>query len=311
MTLVAGIDSSTQSCTVVVRDADDGSLVRRGQASHPPGTEVDPHAWERALEEAAAAAGGLDDVHGRGRGRPAARLRLARRERRRRTPRAALERQPVRAPGGRPDRRARRAASLGRRGRVRPGRVVHRDQGPLGGRARARQRRAHGGRVPAARLAGLAAARRAGARRPHHRSRRRERDGLVRRPDQHLPRRPRRARPRPPRRAAAGARPERVVGRSAAARAGRPGRRRHRRQHGRGPGAAGRGGRRRPEHRHLRAWPAGSRPTRAPTRPARSPGSRTPPAASCRWSPRSTPRGCSTPAPGCSASTTRRSPTSR
>ena len=62
MTLVAGIDSSTQSCTVVVRDADDGSLVRRGQASHPPGTEVDPHAWEHALQEAAAAAGGLDDV---------------------------------------------------------------------------------------------------------------------------------------------------------------------------------------------------------------------------------------------------------
>ena len=62
MTLVAGIDSSTQSCTVVVLDADDGSLVRRGQASHPPGTEVDPNAWERALEEAVAAAGGLDDV---------------------------------------------------------------------------------------------------------------------------------------------------------------------------------------------------------------------------------------------------------
>ena len=62
MTLVAGIDSSTQSCTVVVRDADDGSLVRRGQASHPPGTEVDPRAWEEALREAAAAAGGLDDV---------------------------------------------------------------------------------------------------------------------------------------------------------------------------------------------------------------------------------------------------------
>jgi xylulokinase len=62
MTLVAGIDSSTQSCTVVVRDAEDGSLVRRGHASHPPGTEVDPHAWERALQEAAEAAGGLEDV---------------------------------------------------------------------------------------------------------------------------------------------------------------------------------------------------------------------------------------------------------
>ena len=62
MTLVAGIDSSTQSCTVVVKDADDGRLVRSGRASHPPGTEVDPRAWEEALLAAAAEAGGLDDV---------------------------------------------------------------------------------------------------------------------------------------------------------------------------------------------------------------------------------------------------------
>ncbi len=62
MTLVAGIDSSTQSCTVVVRDADDGTLVRTGSSAHPPGTEVDPAAWESALEEAVVAAGGLDDV---------------------------------------------------------------------------------------------------------------------------------------------------------------------------------------------------------------------------------------------------------
>jgi xylulokinase len=62
MTLVAGIDSSTQSCTVVVLDADDGSLVRSGRAAHPPGTEVDPLAWEAALHEAVEAAGGLDDV---------------------------------------------------------------------------------------------------------------------------------------------------------------------------------------------------------------------------------------------------------
>lgn len=62
MALVAGIDSSTQSCTVVVRDTDDGRLVRSGRAAHPPGTEVDPHAWEDALRAAAADAGGLDDV---------------------------------------------------------------------------------------------------------------------------------------------------------------------------------------------------------------------------------------------------------
>lgn len=62
MTLVAGIDSSTQSCKVVVRDATDGRLVREGRAPHPDGTEVDPEAWWSALGKAAAAAGGLDDV---------------------------------------------------------------------------------------------------------------------------------------------------------------------------------------------------------------------------------------------------------
>jgi xylulokinase len=62
MTLVAGVDSSTQACKVVVRDADTGRLVREGRAQHPPGTEVDPAAWEAALQQALAAAGGLDDV---------------------------------------------------------------------------------------------------------------------------------------------------------------------------------------------------------------------------------------------------------
>lgn len=62
MTLVAGIDSSTQSCKVVVRDARTGALVRSGRAAHPAGTEVDPAAWWDALTVAAAAAGGLDDV---------------------------------------------------------------------------------------------------------------------------------------------------------------------------------------------------------------------------------------------------------
>src|SRR4051812_35973932 len=62
MALVAGIDSSTQSCKIVVRDADTGALVREGAAPHPDGTSVDPVAWEAALDRAAAAAGGLDDV---------------------------------------------------------------------------------------------------------------------------------------------------------------------------------------------------------------------------------------------------------
>jgi xylulokinase len=60
--LVAGVDSSTQSCKVVVRDADTGALVRHGSAPHPDGTEVAPEAWWAALQMALAAAGGIDDV---------------------------------------------------------------------------------------------------------------------------------------------------------------------------------------------------------------------------------------------------------
>src|SRR3954453_10432055 len=62
MSLVAGGDSSTQSCKVVIRDAETGRLVREGRASHPDGTEVDPAAWWQALETAVTAAGGLGDV---------------------------------------------------------------------------------------------------------------------------------------------------------------------------------------------------------------------------------------------------------
>ncbi len=62
MTLVAGVDSSTQSCTVVIRDAGTGALVRSGTAKHPDGTEVDPAAWWDALQAAIADAGGLDGV---------------------------------------------------------------------------------------------------------------------------------------------------------------------------------------------------------------------------------------------------------
>jgi xylulokinase len=62
MTLVAGVDSSTQSCKVVIRDAQTGALVRTGRASHPDGTSVDPKHWWDALQQALEAAGGLDDV---------------------------------------------------------------------------------------------------------------------------------------------------------------------------------------------------------------------------------------------------------
>ncbi|TWX33721.1 xylulose kinase [Frigoribacterium sp. ACAM 257] len=60
--LVAGVDSSTQSCKVVIRDAVTGDLVRQGTARHPEGTEVPPDAWWDALVGAIGAAGGLDDV---------------------------------------------------------------------------------------------------------------------------------------------------------------------------------------------------------------------------------------------------------
>ena len=60
MTLVVGVDSSTQSCKVVIRDAATGEVVRSGRAAHPEGTEVAPDAWWAALLAAVSDAGGLD-----------------------------------------------------------------------------------------------------------------------------------------------------------------------------------------------------------------------------------------------------------
>ncbi|MFF4775351.1 xylulokinase [Microtetraspora fusca] len=60
--LVAGVDSSTQSCKVVIRDARSGALVRQGRAAHPEGTEVHPERWWAAFQEAIERAGGLDGV---------------------------------------------------------------------------------------------------------------------------------------------------------------------------------------------------------------------------------------------------------
>ncbi len=62
MKLVAGVDSSTQSCKVVIRDLETGALVRHGSAKHPDGTEIDPQHWWLALNQAIDEAGGLDDV---------------------------------------------------------------------------------------------------------------------------------------------------------------------------------------------------------------------------------------------------------
>ncbi|MFD0864674.1 xylulose kinase, partial [Tessaracoccus lubricantis] len=59
MTLVAGVDTSTQSCKVLIVDAASGRVVRRGQASHPDGTAVDPEHWWRAFQQAVEQAGGL------------------------------------------------------------------------------------------------------------------------------------------------------------------------------------------------------------------------------------------------------------
>lgn len=62
MVLVAGVDSSTQSCKVVIVDAVTGHVVRHGRASHPEGTEVHPDAWWAALRLALDEAGGIADV---------------------------------------------------------------------------------------------------------------------------------------------------------------------------------------------------------------------------------------------------------
>ncbi|WES63291.1 xylulokinase [Microbacter sp. GSS18] len=62
MALVMGVDSSTQSCKVVMTDAATGEIVRQGRAAHPDGTAVDPAAWWVALQQAIADAGGIDDV---------------------------------------------------------------------------------------------------------------------------------------------------------------------------------------------------------------------------------------------------------
>lgn len=60
-TLVAGVDSSTQSTKVVVCDAATGEVLRQGSSSHPNGTEIHPDLWWQAFEQATAG-GLLEDV---------------------------------------------------------------------------------------------------------------------------------------------------------------------------------------------------------------------------------------------------------
>ena len=61
MTLVAGVDSSTQSTKVEIRDLASGEVVATAHESHPvvtpPRSEQDPSTWTRAFDEAWQAAG--------------------------------------------------------------------------------------------------------------------------------------------------------------------------------------------------------------------------------------------------------------
>ncbi len=60
--IVAGVDTSTQSCKVVIRNAASGALLRFGSARHPDGSEVSPQVWWDAFNLAVTKAGGLRDV---------------------------------------------------------------------------------------------------------------------------------------------------------------------------------------------------------------------------------------------------------
>lgn len=57
MSVVVGVDSSTQSCKVLAVDAATGDVLSSGAAAHPDLTAVDPQIWTSALKEAWQAAG--------------------------------------------------------------------------------------------------------------------------------------------------------------------------------------------------------------------------------------------------------------
>lgn len=58
--LVAGVDSSTQSVKIVVKDAHTGELIREARGTHPDGTEITPAIWLKELTESSN--GILDEV---------------------------------------------------------------------------------------------------------------------------------------------------------------------------------------------------------------------------------------------------------
>jgi xylulokinase len=60
--MVAGVDSSTQSCKIVVCELESGEIVRMARATHPDGTEVSAEAWFGAFQESTADPGLLEGV---------------------------------------------------------------------------------------------------------------------------------------------------------------------------------------------------------------------------------------------------------
>jgi xylulokinase len=58
--MVAGVDSSTQSCKIVVCELESGEIVRMARATHPDGTEVSAEAWFGAFQESTADPGLLE-----------------------------------------------------------------------------------------------------------------------------------------------------------------------------------------------------------------------------------------------------------
>ena len=280
MTLVAGVDSSTQSVKVVVCDLDTGAVVRTSRAAHPTGTEV----------SAEALAGGLRarrrPIRGCSRGSrrwPSAASSTAWSPSTRpaswyATPCCGTTTAP---PGTRVDLIAELGGAAAWADAVGSVPVASMTVSKIRWLARAEPdnaARTASGRAPA-RLADLADRRpqlRAG-----HRPRRRVRHLLLRRDRQHLSRRPRRLALGHDLDPAPGRRP----GRDRRSHSGRhrP-RARHRRQHGGRAGARTGPRRRRGLARAPAARPSPAAASRPTNPPAPSRGSPTPPGSSCRWS---------------------------
>ena len=62
MARVAGVDSSTQSVKIVVRDSESGALLAEASRPHPDGTEIDPQHWLDALKAVIEEIGGLESL---------------------------------------------------------------------------------------------------------------------------------------------------------------------------------------------------------------------------------------------------------